>query len=234
MGGPMGETRTRMTEIVKALSGLYPRQPQGRHMKRLNILAAIISGIIGSRQSQLPKIAEKIPDKAKPDSVEKRFIRFLKNDHVDMETFFMPYATALLVRLGLEELVLAIDGSAVGRGCVTLMVNVVYRGRALLLAYIVVKEKKAIFQKNGILSWCRRFMKLSLKITKTSSFLAMVNLTGLSFRKLLKDLAGNMFAEPLSASKSILTMMMMMMMMKVFGFISWESLLRQGPIDLKK
>ncbi len=109
MGGPMSEATRRIKEIGKALSDLYPSQPQGRHMKRLNILTAMISGIIGSGQSQLPKIADKIPVKAKPDSVDKRFSRFLKNKHVNMESFFMPYAKALLQRLGLEKLVLAID-----------------------------------------------------------------------------------------------------------------------------
>ncbi len=186
-GGPMSEAATRMKEIVKALTGLYPSQPQGRNMKRLNILAAMISGIIGSGQSQLPKIAEKIPDKAKPDSVEKRFIRFLKNEHVDMETFFMPYATALLVGLGLEELVLAIDGSVVGRGCVTLMVNVVYKGRALPLAYIVVKGKKGHFPEKRHIELVQKVHEIIPEDHKNVIFLGDGEFDGVELQKTLDD-----------------------------------------------
>ncbi len=57
----------------------------------------------------------------------------------------MPYATALLVRLGLGELVLAINGRDVGRGCDTLLVDFVYKGRAVPLANIVVKGNKLHF-----------------------------------------------------------------------------------------
>jgi hypothetical protein len=39
-------------------------------------------------------------------------------------------------------LVLAIDGSDIGRGCVTLMVSVIYQRRALPLVWVVVKGKK--------------------------------------------------------------------------------------------
>jgi hypothetical protein len=50
---------------------------------------------------------------------------------------FLPYAERLLTCLALETLVLVIDGSVVGRGCVALMVHVVSQGRALLIAWLV-------------------------------------------------------------------------------------------------
>src|SRR5215210_1824218 len=37
------------------------------------------------------------------------------------------------------------DGSVVGRGCIALMVSVVYHGRALPLAWVVVKGKQGHF-----------------------------------------------------------------------------------------
>ena len=48
----------------------------------------------------------------------------------------------LLACLALETLVLVIDGSAVGRGCVALMVHVVYQGRALPVAWLVREGQK--------------------------------------------------------------------------------------------
>jgi hypothetical protein len=38
------------------------------------------------------------------------------------------------MHLALETLVLVMDGSVVGRGCVALMLHVIYKGRALPLA----------------------------------------------------------------------------------------------------
>jgi hypothetical protein len=45
----------------------------------------------------------------------------------------------------IRPLVLAMDGSAVARGCVTLMVSVVYAGRALPIAWLVIAGKKGHF-----------------------------------------------------------------------------------------
>ncbi len=39
-------------------------------------------------------------------------------------------------------MVLVIDGSALGRGCVAFMVHVVYKGRALPVAWLVREDKK--------------------------------------------------------------------------------------------
>ena len=102
----------------------------------------MISGIVGSKNTQLPKIASKVPQEAKPTSVEKRVKRWLINEKIDGDHYFLPFAEALLTKLGLQEIVPAMDGSIVGRGCITLMVNVIYKKRALPLAYIVVKGKK--------------------------------------------------------------------------------------------
>ena len=49
----------------------------------------------------------------------------------------MPYTDRLLRQLALQTLVLVMDGSVVGRGCIALMIHVVYQGRALPLAWRV-------------------------------------------------------------------------------------------------
>lgn len=57
----------------------------------------------------------------------------------------MPYTDVLLRQLALETLALVIDSSGVGRGCVALMINVVYKGRALPRAWLVRQGKKGHF-----------------------------------------------------------------------------------------
>ena len=105
-------------------------------------LAALISGIVASKSTQLPKIAAKVPDGAKPESRVKRFTRWVDNAHITTEGYCVPYAEMLLAHLALQTLVLVIDGSVVGRGCVALMIHVVYKGRALPLAWVVRRGKK--------------------------------------------------------------------------------------------
>src|SRR4030095_2088964 len=90
---------------------------------------ALISGIVGSKSSQLPHIATKAPDGTKPESRVKRFTRWLDNDHIREEVYFLPYADVLLRHLALQTLVLVMDGSGVGRGCTALMLHVVYKLR---------------------------------------------------------------------------------------------------------
>jgi hypothetical protein len=109
------------------------------------ILAALISGIVASKSTQLPKIAAKVPDGAKPESRVKRFTRWIDNAHITAEGYYAPYAELLLAHLALQTLGLVIDGSAVGRGCVALMIHVVYKGRALPLAWVVRPGKKGHF-----------------------------------------------------------------------------------------
>lgn len=128
--------------IRNALKHLYPKEPQGNVARRLNILAALISGIVGSRRVNLPQIADKIPDENKPESRIKQFYRWITNEGIEAKLYFLPFVTPLLATLAQTTLFLVMDGSIVGRGCITLMASVVYKGRALPIVWIVVKGKK--------------------------------------------------------------------------------------------
>jgi hypothetical protein len=141
----MSDNRRRYRAIRDALTQWYPGQPTGTVARHLTTLAALISGIVGSQSTQLPKMATRVPDGTKPESRVKRFARWIKNDQVTDEVYFVPYAERLLCHLAMQMLVLVMDGSVVGRGCVALMIHVVYKGRALPLAWQVCKGKKGHF-----------------------------------------------------------------------------------------
>jgi hypothetical protein len=100
-------------------------------------LAALISGIVGSKSTQLPPIAATVPTGTNPDSRVKRFARWCDNAHILEGVYFLPYAEVLLRHLALQTLVLIMDGSRVGRGGTALMIHVVDKGRALPLAWRV-------------------------------------------------------------------------------------------------
>lgn len=141
----MSDNLRRYRAIHEALRQWYPEDPSGNRARHLTTLAAMISGMVASQSSQLPRIATKVPSGTKPESRVKRFTRWVDNAYVTETLYFLPYAQLLLVGLGLETLVLAIDGSTVGRGCVALMVSVIYKGRALPIAWLVREGKKGHF-----------------------------------------------------------------------------------------
>jgi hypothetical protein len=51
----------------------------------------------------------------------------------------------MLETLAQQPILLVMDGSVVGRGCVALMLRVIYHGRALPLAWVVVPGAKGHF-----------------------------------------------------------------------------------------
>src|SRR2546430_4918957 len=141
----MSDNLRRYRAIRDALAQGYPTSFQGNFARHLNTLAALISGIVGSKSTPLPHIATKVPDGTKPESRVKRFTRWLDNDHILEEVYFLPYADVLLRHLALQTVVLVMDGSSVGRGCTALMLHVVYKGRALPLAWRVRPTPKGAF-----------------------------------------------------------------------------------------
>ena len=55
------------------------------------------------------------------------------------------YPEVLLAHVALPRLVLVMDGSVVGRGCIARMIHVVYKGRALPLVWLVRQGKHGPF-----------------------------------------------------------------------------------------
>ena len=154
----MSDNLRQYRAIREALRQAYPGEPQGRCARHLTTLAALISGIVASKSTQLPKVAAKVPNGTKPESRVKRFARWIDNARILEEMYFLPYAEILLTHLALETLVLVMDGSVVGCGCVALMIHVIYKGRALPLAWRVRQGPKGHFPEDwhsALVAWLR-------------------------------------------------------------------------------
>ena len=148
----MSDNLRRYRAIKQALRQLYPKEPQGNLARHLNTLAGLISGIVGSKSTNLPHVASKIPNGRKADSRVKQFTRWVCNDNIEFRIYFLPYAEALLANLAHCPLDLVMDGSTVGRGCLALLVSVVYQKRALPLVWLVVKGRKGHFPETSHLA----------------------------------------------------------------------------------
>jgi hypothetical protein len=125
---------------------LFTPRAGSHREKHLNTLAALICGLAGGQRAQLSTIADHAPSNgAKQESLIERFRRFLKHDAHTVQNWFLPVAQEVLLTLAQQPIQLVMDGSVVGRGCIALMLSVVYHGRALPLCWLVVKGKKGHF-----------------------------------------------------------------------------------------
>jgi hypothetical protein len=87
---------------------MFSSEPKGYNAKQLNILAGPISGIVGSRRTNYPQIASKVPDRAKPESRVKRISRYVNEADETQEVHRMSFAIALLSNLADRTLVLVV------------------------------------------------------------------------------------------------------------------------------
>ena len=140
----MSDNRKRYRAIKNQLWQMS-RHFSARQKQYFMVLAQLISGIIGSHQTQLSEIATSVSGAGnnKAESRTTQYRRWLKNEQVEPSLYFAPFARALLEALSRSgPLVLIIDGSGVGQGCMALVINVRYGGRALPIGWLVVKSKK--------------------------------------------------------------------------------------------
>src|SRR5713101_8513388 len=114
----------RSRAIRDALTQAYPGQINGHVARHVTTRAALISGIVGSKRTQLPHIATQVPEGRKPESRVTRWTRWRDNARIVAEGSFVPYAGILLTQLALVTRVLVMEGRVVGRGCTALMIHV--------------------------------------------------------------------------------------------------------------
>ena len=167
----MNDSRRVHRAIKRAFTQLYPERPQGNLARHLNTLAGMVSGIVMSKSCQLPKIASKVPGAVHPDSCTKQMSRWVQNEGITFDLYFLPFAEPVLTSLAaIRPLVFIMDGSAVARGCVTLMVSLLYAGRALPIAWLVIAGAKGHFPTDTHVQLLRE-VKARVPETATVTFL---------------------------------------------------------------
>jgi hypothetical protein len=169
----MSDSRQQYRAIKRAMKQLYPGEPRGNLARHLETLVFMISGIIASKSCQLPKIASRVPGSVHPDSRTKQLSRWVQNDNVTFGLYSrsVPFVQPLLERLAaVRPLVLIMDGSAVARGCVTLMVSVIYAHRAIPIGWLVIAGEKGHFPTETHLALVRE-VKAQVPATATVIFL---------------------------------------------------------------
>src|SRR5512133_1517971 len=114
------------TKVLKTLKEIMKLS----HPGHVVTLAMMVTGIVISRNAQLSVMSSDTPVEAKEKSIEMRLRRWVKHATIDADVIYLPFARQVLEALASLPLVLVMDGSQVGRGCMVLMVGVLYKKRA--------------------------------------------------------------------------------------------------------
>ncbi|MDP9317323.1 MAG: transposase [Chloroflexota bacterium] len=142
----MSDTYRRHRAIKQGIMQFYQPRPTGHRERHLTTLVAMICGLVGAQRAHLSTMADHTPsDGAAQESIITRFRRWLKHNANTVDGWFLPVAEALLASLAQQPITLVLDGSVVGHGCLALMLSVVYHGRALPVAWVVVQGQKGHF-----------------------------------------------------------------------------------------
>jgi hypothetical protein len=183
----MTDTYRRYAAIKQGRMQFFQPRPTGQRERQLNTRVALICGLTGSQRAQLSPIADHAPSNgADQASVITRFQRWLKHDANTLDGWLLPVAEALLATLAQPPLLLVMDGSGVGRGWVALMLSVVYHGRALPLAWVVVAGQQGHFPQA---SHCALLAQIQPRIPATAevTFLGDGEFDGTDLQALLRQ-----------------------------------------------
>ena len=85
----MSDNLRRYRALCHALTHAYPTPPPGHFARHVQTLAALLSGIVGSQSTPRPTIATKVPAGPKPESRVQRFTRWVDNERIVEEMYFL-------------------------------------------------------------------------------------------------------------------------------------------------
>jgi len=153
---------TRQERIQEEFKKLIGEELAGKEKERFEKMMSILSGMIESKHCHLSKIASQIPGLINLESKIKGIQRWLNNKWVDTPTFYYPFMKRrLLKRLcATSEVRFIIDGSVVGFSCLTLMVSVLYKKKALPIIWLTKKAPKGHFPEDQHLQLLNELEKI--------------------------------------------------------------------------
>ncbi|MFT5262537.1 MAG: hypothetical protein ACI8YQ_001268 [Polaribacter sp.] len=133
-------------DIKKWLITHQSGQPSGNGLRRLTVLSLMISALIRGGRASLQCIGNSMELETDLESRIKKAKRWLNSKWTDVEAHFIPYVVPIIISLSKSgQLVLAIDGSAIGKSCTALMISIIWRGRAIPISWLVRKAPKGHF-----------------------------------------------------------------------------------------
>jgi len=137
--------------ISQHLLSLHQRPPSGNALKRLHNLSGFICGMIRTGSSHLVDIGSGLVQDINANSKTVAAKRFLEHDQVNQKKTFLPYLQLFLfgllsiIDLG-KGILLAIDGSELGKHNAVLMVSLIWRKRSIPICWLTKSGNKGHFK----------------------------------------------------------------------------------------
>ena len=144
---PMSESLYKSTRRF-LLSPLKSKKVSASHLKRIEVLCAMVSSCIHNKSCSLQSLAT--PDKVVTTQVESRIKqakRWLSSKWTDWDSFYAPYIRLILLNVAkCGEIILVVDGSEMAGDCTVLMVSVLWNKYAIPLAWMTKKGNSKVLK----------------------------------------------------------------------------------------
>jgi hypothetical protein len=127
--------------LYDTLFAVFRKAQPHEDARRLRVFVWAVVGLLVEKTISLPLIAVAIASTAKAASRIRRLRRFLKNPHVDVRAYYDVLVRGALADWAGQTMYLVLDTTTVAGRLVILRVSVVYRGRAIPLAWQVYERK---------------------------------------------------------------------------------------------
>lgn len=128
--------------VYHAIAKTLRRLLKGKNQHHIEVLIAMITGLVRGKSAQLSKISAEVPSQAQSSSTVRRLQRFNANENVEVAEYYLPFANLILNALKRSTLKISMDASSTGRGCQVLMLGVTFKNRFLPLCWLVYEGKK--------------------------------------------------------------------------------------------
>lgn len=150
--------------VFRRLRGNLPRE----RVTRLRNLSLLVTALCVAGSCQVTRLADHLPVAGHKDSRVQRLRRFLMNKRLHVGDVYRATARAILRLLSSAPVILIVDRTTLGNWLNILTVSVAYRGRALPLAWKVLK-KQGQFKRchiQALLRWVQTCLPAGLTPTQ--------------------------------------------------------------------
>ncbi len=109
----------------------------------------MIKSLIKGKSASLQQIGTHMEGAIDLESKVKKAKRWLTNNYTDCEFFYIPFLKDILSYFCQQSRVyVAIDGSTIGKNCMTLMISIIWNNRSIPICWVVRQAPKGHFPEN--------------------------------------------------------------------------------------
>jgi hypothetical protein len=135
--------------------------------RNVNTMAWAITGVLLHKTVSLPMWASSLPDEAQAWSREQRFRNWLSSPAIKVQSFYRPFIQCALADWVGHKMYVGLDATSVNNRLVIARTAVIYRGRAVPLAWQVFRRKSVMLafdQYAGLVSYTAQLIPAGVNV----------------------------------------------------------------------